>query len=154
MLTIDIPGRTALHINSLVLDFNGTIAVDGRLPEALKPRLTALANHVNIYLLTADTYGTVREQSKDLGIDVRTFPRDGAGKYKADIVKQLSGTCCFGNGYNDIEMFDAADFSVAVIEGEGLCAALLSHADVVVRSAADAFDLLLCPDRLRATLRT
>ena len=36
----------------------------------------------------------------------------------------------------------------------GMCAALLSHASVVVRSIEDGLDLLLKPDRLRATLRS
>ena len=59
-----------------------------------------------------------------------------------------------GNGFNDIQMFDAAQLSIAVLEREGMCAALLSHASVVVRSIEDGLDLLLKPDRLRATLRS
>ena len=51
-------------------------------------------------------------------------------------------------------MFDLSDLAVAVIEGEGMCAGLLSHADVLVTSACDGLDLLLKPDHLRATLRT
>ena len=41
-----------------------------------------------------------------------------------------------------------------MLEGEGLCAQLLTQADVLVTSAADGLDLLLKPDRLRATLRS
>lgn len=154
MLKIDIPGRAPVEIASLVLDYNGTIAVDGALLDELKPRLSKLAEVVKIYILTADTYGTVREETADYGIEVKTFPQGGAACAKADIVRQLPDTCCFGNGFNDIEMFKVADFSVAIVEGEGMCAALLPQADVVVRTAAEAFDLLLKPDRLRATLRT
>ena len=40
-----------------------------------------------------------------------------------------------------------------VLEREGLCAALLPHATVLVSAPEDALDLLLHPDRLRATLR-
>lgn len=154
MLKIDIPGREVLEIESLVLDYNGTVAVDGALLDELKPRLLKLAERVKIYVLTADTYGTVQKETADFGIEVKTFPRDGAARCKAEIVRDLPRTCCFGNGFNDIEMFKLADFSVAIVEGEGMCAALLPQADVLVRSAAEAFDLLLKPDRLRATLRT
>lgn len=154
MLKIDIPGRETLEIESLVLDYNGTIAVDGEIPAELKPRLETLSNSVKIYLLTADTYGTAREQCAALPLAVKTFPKEGAGKHKADIVKSLPRTCCFGNGFNDIEMFKAADFAVAIMESEGMCAGLALHADVIVRSAEDAFDLLLQPNRLRATLRS
>jgi soluble P-type ATPase len=51
-------------------------------------------------------------------------------------------------------MFDAADLSIAVINEEGMCAKLLSHADVFTLSVIDALDLFLKPDRLRATLRS
>ena len=86
---------------------------------------------------------------------VHTFPREGAAKCKEEIVKSLPGaSACFGNGFNDIEMFDAAALSVAILEGEGLCASLLPHADVLVRSAAEGLDLLLKEGRLKATLRS
>ena len=41
-----------------------------------------------------------------------------------------------------------------VLEEEGMCASLMLHADVLVKSIADGLDLLLRPDRLRATLRS
>lgn len=108
-----------------------------------------------MYVLTADTYGTVTRQCEPLGITVRTFPREGAAGCKEEIVKGLEGgVACLGNGFNDIPMFDAARLSIAVLEREGMCAALLSHASVVVRSIEDGLDLLLKPDRLRATLRS
>ena len=155
MIKVEISGRETLMIDHVVLDYNGTVAVDGILLEELKPRLQALLKEVTVTVLTADTYGTVRAQCEPLGLKVETFPREGAAKCKAEIVKNLSGgKACFGNGFNDCEMFDLADLSVAIMEGEGVCAALLSHAHVLVRSAAEALDLLLKPDRLRATLRT
>lgn len=43
---------------------------------------------------------------------------------------------------------------ISVIGKEGCCGALISHVDVVVTSIADALDLLIQTDRLRATLRT
>lgn len=51
-------------------------------------------------------------------------------------------------------MFALRDLAVPVIEGEGMCAGSLSHADVLVTSACDGLDLLLKPNHLRATLRT
>lgn len=63
------------------------------------------------------------------------------------------GILCIGNGFNDIQMLDAAALRVAVLEWEGLRPALLPHADVLVSSVLDALDLLILPNRLRATLR-
>ena len=156
MITVDIPGREApLQIRHVVLDYNGTIARDGQLlPEAAQ-RITALAEQVPVYILTADTYGNVEAQCRPLNVCIKTFPQAGAAVCKARIVSDLGlGVCAVGNGFNDIPMFDAAELAIAVMEREGVCAKLISHADVLTASPADALDLLLKPDRLRATLRT
>ena len=156
MITIEIPGRERpLELSALVLDYNGTIARDGELlPEAAE-RICALSGMLDVYVLTADTYGNVEKQCAGMDVKVKTFPREGAAFCKEAIVRELgSGVCTVGNGFNDILMFDAADLAVAVMEREGVCAALISHADVLVTSPADALDLLLKPDRLRATLRS
>ncbi len=155
MIYIEIPGRKPLTISHIVLDYNGTIAVDGFLAEGVKEKLLKLKEMAEIHVLTADTYGSVRKQCKPLGIDVKTFPREGASSCKKQIVRSLTGEkVCIGNGFNDIEMFDSADLSVAVINDEGMCAKLLLHADVFTMSIKDALDLLLKPDRLKATLRS
>lgn len=155
MLTIDIPGRDRLELHTLLLDYNGTIAADGAvLPEVL-PRIRKLQEQLQVLVLTADTYGTVQEAFRGTGIEVRTFPRAGASVCKQEIAaSHAPGVACLGNGWNDILMFDTADLSIAVLDREGVCAGLLTHADVLVQSPADGLDLLLKPDRLRATLRT
>ena len=157
MISIDIPGRNKpLVIEALVLDYNGTIAVDGQLSADVAERIRQLGELVEVFVLTADTYGTVQAQCAPLNVTVRTFPHAGAALNKEKIVAGLAKSrfvCAVGNGLNDIRMMDRAAFSIAVLEAEGMCAKLISHADVLVRSAADALDLLLKPDRLRATLR-
>lgn len=154
MIEINIPGRDTLHIEHLVLDYNGTIAVDGALIEGIQERLQRLLPHVSIHVLTADTYGTVEAQCGPLGLQVEKFPREGAAKCKKAVVEKLDNVCAIGNGYNDIPVFDVAELAIAVLEEEGMCASLLLHADVLVKSIADGLDLLLKPDRLRATLRS
>ena len=154
MIEISIPGRDTLCIEHLVLDYNGTIAVDGCLIEGIQERLQQLLPCVSIHVLTADTYGTVEAQCAPLGLQVEKFPREGAAKCKKAVVSRLDNVCAIGNGYNDIPMFDAAELAIAVVEGEGMCASLLLHADVIVTSISAGLDLLLKPDRLRATLRS
>lgn len=155
MITIDIPGRDIITIEHLVLDYNGTVAEDGQLIDGVEERMRALKELVDIHVLTADTYGTVRAQCDPIGVHVETFPRAGAAECKLEIVQRLgSHVMCVGNGFNDVLMFDAADLSVAVLEKEGTYAGLIAHADIVTRSIVDAFDLLLRTDRMRATLRT
>ena len=155
MIRIEIPGRDIIEIEHIVLDYNGTIAFDGQIIEGAARRIRELCRSARVYVLTADTYGTVRAQCDGLGVEIKTFPRANASECKEEIVRALGGkVACAGNGFNDIKMFDIAELAIAVMDGEGVCAALISHADVLVRSAEEGLDLLLKPDRLRATLRT
>ena len=166
MITIGIPGRERPYeIRAVAVDFNGTIARDGVLIDGVAERVrTLVAAGVEVHVLTADTYGTVEAQCAGLGVKVRPFAHAGAAVCKEEIVRGLaaaagcepgagSGICAIGNGFNDVQMFDAAELRICVLEAEGAYAGLFAHADVVVRDACDAFDLLLRPDRLRATLR-
>ena len=155
MLHIQIPGRQLLTISHLVLDYNGTIAEDGNIIEGIGPRLAELSKELTIYVITADTHGTAAGKCEGLPLQVLTFPTTEVGAIKAEHVQKLSGgVVTIGNGFNDIQMSDAADLSICVVGGEGCCSALISHTDVTVTSIEAALDLLLIPGRLRATLRT
>lgn len=155
MLTIQIPGREPLSISHLILDYNGTIALDGELIPGIGPRLEALAKDLSICVITADTHGTAAKKCAGLPLQVLTFPTTEVGRIKAEEARKLTGgVATIGNGFNDIQMSDAADLSICVLGTEGCCGALLMHTDVVVTSIEDALDLLLKPGRLRATLRT
>lgn len=154
MLEYNIPGREKLVIENLCLDYNGTIANNGELISGVKEKILELKDKVNIYVLTADTYHTVEKQCEGLGITVKTFNKEGAALCKEEIITSLGkNTAAFGNGFNDIQMFDKAILSVAIIEKEGMCSKLMAHSDIVVYSILDAFDLLLNSNRLKATLR-
>ena len=58
-----------------------------------------------------------------------------------------------GNGNNDRRMLKAAKVGIAVSEGEGCAVDALMAANIHVTRAVDALDLLLQPQRLKATLR-
>ena len=155
MLTFNIPGREYLGLSHLILDYNGTIAEDGQIIESIRPRLEEMSRYLSIYVITADTHGTAAQRCQGLPLQVLTFPTTEVGQIKADEVRKLTGgVITIGNGFNDIQMSDAANLSICVIGKEGCCGALLQHVDVVVTSIDDALDLLLKNGRLRATLRT
>ncbi|ACV23534.1 Soluble P-type ATPase [Slackia heliotrinireducens] len=153
-MRIDIPGWATVDIEYVICDYNGTIAVDGMLIPELAPRLERLAQLVEVHVLTADTFGTVREQCAPFDVQVDVFPSDHAALSKQQVAASLpGGVCCLGNGFNDRLMFQEADLAIAIMEHEGASVVSLNCADVVVSRAADAFDLLLNPKRLIATLR-
>ncbi len=153
-MRLEIPGREALSISHLALDFNGTVAYDGALVPGVADRLLALSALMQVHVLTADTFGTAARECAGTHAMLETFPSGAAAAQKRAIVEGLSGgVACVGNGFNDAAMFDAADLSIAVIGGEGAWAGLLARADIVTTGPLDALDLLLHPDRLKATLR-
>ena len=155
MILFDIPGFETIRIEHVLLDYNGTIAVDGTLAPGAAELISALSQHAHVVVLTADTYGTVTEQCEPLGVEVFTFPRADAAQFKESFAKELQGqVACLGNGRNDALMFDQAALSIMVMDGEGACAALIPHADILVRSCTEGLSLLLNPDRVRATLRS
>lgn len=155
MIIYEIPGRGNIEIQNIIFDYNGTIAVDGQLIEGVKDLINQLSKSVNIYILTADTYGSVISECGDINGKVLTFPNENAGKSKREIVQNLGGDCtlCVGNGYNDIPMFNEAALSIAVIGGEGASGKLLVEADIVTRSILETLRILLNGNMIKATLR-
>ncbi len=155
MLVINIPGRGTFEIKNVVFDYNGTLAVDGHMSQLVKDMLLKLKDFLKVYILTADTYGTVEKACIGIDVHVKTFPRENAGLCKRDIIKELGATktLCVGNGFNDIPMANECILSIAVIEKEGCSGKLLAASDIVVSSIEDAFEMLLKPDRIKATLR-
>mgnify|MGYP002388965724 FL=1 len=152
---LDIPGRESLELEHLVLDVNGTVALDGEVLPGVAERLAALSASLTIHLVTADTQGRAAEISTQLGAQlVRIEARGEAGQKRA-LVERLGAerVVAVGNGANDAEMLAAAALGIAVLGSEGLAAATLRAADLVVGRIEDALDLLLRPQRLVATLR-
>lgn len=155
MITIEIPGYRTLCLQNLLLDYNGTIALDGEIPEPVREQLRRLSEEVDIYVLTADTHGTAAQICADLPVTIRTFPTGSAMQENHRILRELGEDSCaaMGNGRNDLLMCRDAALSVAVIGPEGAHGRLLSDADVCVTSINDGLDLLLKPKRLIASLR-
>lgn len=154
-MRIEIPGYKELDLNYLLLDYNGTIAVDGKILPEVKERIQRLSEHLDIYVLTADTHGTAKAECADLSIKIRTFPVGNAMDYKRNVIDELGGEhcVCLGNGRNDVRMFEAAALSIGIMEREGIYGGLLRAADLCVNSTEDGLDMLLHPKRIVAGLR-
>ena len=150
-----IPEYKTIEIDTIFMDYNGTIAVDGVIPASMRERLTALAESFQIYILTADTNGTAKEQCEGLPVVLQTFPTGNAREYKRELVKATGARHCaaIGNGRNDEGMLREAVLSIAVLDREGAYGKLLKTADLCVRSMQDGLDLLLNPKRIIAGLR-
>jgi len=155
VIAIEVPGFGALALERLVLDFNGTLALDGALLPGVAARLAALAPQLAIHVLTADTHGTAARALAGIPCAVNVVPAAGQAEAKLRFVESLgtAGLVAIGNGRNDRLMLGAARLGIAVVQGEGAAAATLAAADLVVPTIADALDLLVHPLRLVASLR-
>src|SRR5512140_1671123 len=157
MLEVEIPGRGVLRLAHLVLDVNGTIALDGVLRPGVVDRLRALGASLAVHLLTADTHGRQDDLDNALGVRATRLTTDRSQvEQKAEHVRRLGAAAvvAVGNGANDALMLREAALGIAVVGGEGAAAVALREADVVVTDVLAALDLLLNPRRLAATLRT
>lgn len=156
MLKVNIPGWKEIEIKNVVFDYNGTIAEDGIIRSEVKEKIEKLHEiGLNIFVLTADTYGCAKQRLEGLPIDLKIFDNDNAAINKKKIVDEIGGnlTVAIGNGMNDVEMFKVSALSIAVIGKEGCCVKALFEADIAVNDILDAIELLLKPERIVATLR-
>jgi P-type E1-E2 ATPase len=155
VIEIEVPGQGTYHLKHLVLDVNGTIAIDGQLVEGVAQRLAELRRLIDVHMLTADTRGRQQTIDAQLGmVAARITPQGEAGQ-KASFVRNLGreSVCAIGNGANDAQMLREAKLAIAVLGEEGLAVETLNAADVVAPHVNAALDLLLNPLRLVATIR-
>lgn len=155
MIQIAIPGRKSLALAYLVLDVNGTLALDGQLLPGVAAQLDELRNQIEIRLLSADTYGTLMAVATDLQVPVQRLEPGDQAAQKAAVVEALGAgqVMAVGNGANDVGMLRQAAIGVALLGPEGLATDCLTAADIIVPSINVGLDLLLHPRRLAATLR-
>jgi len=151
-----IPGFGALRLEHLVLDYNGTLAIDGRLIAGVKLRLSRLAASLGVHVITADTFGKARGSLRGVECTLQILKRGGEDRAKAAYVRRLGAARVvgIGNGRNDRLMLRIAALGIATVQREGAAVEAVQAADIVVHDVRDALDLLLVPRRLLATLRS
>lgn len=155
MISIQLPEDNEIQIDHAVFDYNGTLAADGCISEETKEKLVELAKKVHVVVVTADTFGRVKDQLGSITeIELVIMEKGHKGGFKAEVVTKLGAkTLVVGNGVNDRKMFETAPLSICVVGKEGASGKTLALADIVVTRPEDALDLLLNDKRMIATLR-
>ena len=155
MIPIDIPGGNNLCLEHLVLDFNGTLALDGQLIPGVSQRLQHLAGRLSIHIVTADTFGNVARILEGTPYRIVVLGPDRQDQGKQQVIRDLGPLQCaaMGNGKNDVLMLGEAALGIGVIQQEGGFPGILTTADVVCTNVLDGLNLLTNPLRLAATLR-
>jgi P-type E1-E2 ATPase len=152
---IDVPHYKRLVLRHVVLDYNGTLAKDGKLKKKAKKLLRLLTENYRVHVITADTFGSVQAQLEGFDVTVKVLHSADHSAEKADYAKALSAASCaaVGNGNNDAEMLRDAELGIALMGDEGCSTRTLLNSDIVCKSIGDALELLLNEKRLIATLR-
>ena len=156
MFEIDIPGFDLLKIEHLVMDYNGTLALDGHLQLGVPEDLRCLAQSLRLHVITADTNRRAGEQLAGLPVTLHIIPAEAQAETKLEYIRELgeNRVIAIGNGRNDRLMLKAAALGIAVIQKEGTAAAAIQNADILAPNISDALDLLKYPRRLISTLRS
>jgi P-type E1-E2 ATPase len=155
MLQISIPGMGDLKLTDLMIDYNGTIAVDGYLIKGVAERLAELSSQFKIHIVTGDTHGTAKSQLANINCELTIVPPENQTFAKLHYLEllPLQATVAIGNGRNDSKMLKDAVIGIAVIGEEGAAVDSINAADIVVTNILNAFALLSSPRRLISTLR-
>ncbi len=155
MITIDIPGYKTLKFSHLVMDYNGTMACDGKLITGVKERLDVLADELEIHVVTADTFGLAAKELADTPTRLSVLPEAAQGEAKQTYIQGLdaSTVVAIGNGRNDKLMLETAELGIALIQDEGACVETVTAADMLCPCILSALSLLTNPKRMIAGLR-
>lgn len=156
MLHLEIPGFKTLNLEHLVLDFNGALAIDGKLMVGVDERLNSMAADLKVHIVTADTFGHAAEAVQGLKADLKILGPGDQAEAKLAYIEALGPdrVVCIGNGRNDRKMLKAAALGIAVSGMEGTATDALQAADLFIPTVQDALDLLQRSQRLLATLRS
>ncbi len=152
MLTLEIPGNKTYRIKDLVLDFNGTIAIDGKLITGVKEKIQKLSKLLDIYVLTGDQHHNAEKVLHNLAINIKVVH---GKKEKIEFINSIGNNhiVYIGNGLIDTKALKKSAIGICVIEKEGASTKALLSSDIVTINILDALDLLLVPCRLICTLK-
>jgi len=154
-MKIDIPNVGSYSIENIVFDFNGTLAKDGKVPPRVYRQILGLAQDFNVFIITADTFGTVEEIFNGTDVKIEIVSKDNGTLDKKHLIESLDSeeTIALGNGSNDVLMLKESAISIAVLGQEGLSIEALKNSDLIIKNINDFFEMMKEPKKLVATLR-
>ena len=155
MIKFDIPGLGEYNLEHLVMDVNGTLAVDGQLIDGVAEKVSVLRDRLTIHLLTTDTHGRQVVIDQQLGLTAIRIAPGGEDSQKAEYVRKLrsESVAAIGQGANDAGMLAIARLGICVMSLEGVARETLLASDLIAPTIISAFELLEKPLRIVASLR-
>ena len=154
MIPIERPGLDPLEIESILLDFDGTLAIDRRVHPKTKDKINLLSKRTHIYVLTTQKKELIEERLRKVKAEIIYLAEGDSSKRKLDLLRQFGPSRCvaIGNGVDDAAMIEEAGIGICVIGKEGVSGEAMKNADLVFADILHALDFLLKPLRQKATL--
>ncbi|MBW2991211.1 hypothetical protein KY348_05920 [Candidatus Woesearchaeota archaeon] len=149
----EIHNAEPMELDTIVLDLNGTLAVNGVIPKGVPEKLEKLRKlGFKILLFTGNVRNDADKLCGDLGIEYKIALTSDD---KEKLMKKLGISNCvaIGNARADIGTFKHAKLSILTLQAEGIHTGAIEHVDVIVPSINDAFDFLLSKATFNATMR-
>ncbi len=108
MIQIDIPGIKKIYAEHLVLDYNGTVAEDGKLINGVADIVNRISDNLEVHVITADTFGKSAEELKGVKCTLDIIGKGDQQKQKLDFIESLGAekVISIGNGFNDLLMLE------------------------------------------------
>ena len=157
MKEINIPNLGKINIENVIFDINGTLQFEGKISEDLIPKFVKLKEIYNVYLVSSDTRGNLKEIAKKLDVDYVKIDPKGItdAEAKNNELKRLGKdiTVAIGNGNNDELMLKNAILGLVIIGSEGASVKSIINSDVAFQDPISAIDFLLDETTMIATLR-
>ena len=158
MRKVNIPNYGTITIKNVIFDVNGTLQFIGKISEDLVVKFNELKKFYDIYLVSSDIRGNLKELAEKLGVKYIKVNPEGKTEAEAknEVLSQLGKdtTAAVGNGNNDALMLKNAVIGIAIIGSEGATLKSVLNSDVVVPSPLNAIDFLLDEKIMIGTLRS
>ena len=160
MKEISIPNYGTIYLKNVLLDMNGTMQFDGVISKEIKDKIRILKDIYNVYLISADTRGNLKEIAQELKISFIKIESKGSNikseaelKYLELLKLGKETTVAIGNGNNDSLMLKNAALGIVIIGKEGATVNSILFADVAFPDPISAINFLLDDKKIIATLR-
>lgn len=154
MILLQRPGQPNIEIECLLIDYEGSLAIDGRVHPKVKDKINLLSKRLKIYIFVKGEKEKVEERLRNVKANIVFLQEGQATVAKLELLKKVGPerTVAIGNGVDDVSLLEEAIFSIGVIGKEGASGEALKKADLVVTDVINGLDFLLKPLRQKTTL--
>ncbi len=106
MILLQRPGQDPLEIEFIMLNFEGTLATDGRVHPKAKDKINLLSKRARIFIFTTGEKESVSAVLRNVKAEVVYLREGDVSREKRDLLQQLGPrrTVAMGSGMSDIEM--------------------------------------------------